>query len=154
MPSTASPKIPSTNALNMFHLNQCPQQMTAGGDLTQIDTLKTSPKKQMPSTRCPLNMYPTWDDTSSYRWIRQMILQLSIFFLFCFIFNMTKSRKIKFENVPRSKILCWLRKSQSFFWYINRLKDIWTNGKSRYWCGKTGFPVFLVILQEWKYFLE
>ena len=78
----------------------------------------------------------------------------AVFFLFGGIFNMTKPRKIKFENVPRSKILCWLRKSQSFFWYINRLKDIWTNGKSRYWCGKTGFPVFLVILQERKYFLE
>ena len=102
VPSTASPKMPSTKAPNRFHLNQCPQQMTAGGDsnrypkddqnrqvlqqVPQINVQMCAPDKcvpqeidalkQVPSTRCPLNKYPPLDDTSSYRWIRQMLLQL------------------------------------------------------------------------------
>ena len=79
VPSTASPKMPSTNAPNRFHLNQCPQQMTAGGDsnrypkddqnrqvlqqVPQINVQMCAPDKcvpqeidalkQVPSNRCP-----------------------------------------------------------------------------------------------------
>ena len=46
-------------------------------------------------------------------------------------------------NFSKTKMLCWLQKSHSFFKNMYRFQDIWRIGNSRFWREKRDFPFFV-----------
>ena len=62
-------------------------------------------------------------------------ITLCIFTFLCYLPVIT--------NFSKTKMLCWLQKSHSFFENMYRFQDIWRIGNSRFWREKRDFPFFV-----------